>query len=267
MKSRLIALTIAFAAAQPAFAQAPAADGTKISVAVAMTYAETTEKKFDVSHRRTNLKRTLKGTCTLEAGGVMPYGLAGPTAAEEKAMSEPSRGMADLEREVQKCGSDQACLMRLMQKAAEDPPAASTGGGQYQIWHPISCVGDFDADDLRWRSDYEPAKGWVQSTETVKGRAKFEAIDRDGWEAARFEHNLKTNTTAYWFAGADPVTLPREVVRESGGNESGTARIALTEGSIPLPFHTIAGPPKGGKAQKKVGEGVLAIEWTITKKP
>jgi hypothetical protein len=268
MKYGVIVLVAGLSAAAPAVAQAPASVGTKVSVGVTMTYTETTEKTFDVSVRRTNYKRILKGDCVLEAAGVMPYGLAGPTAAEEKAMSEPSDGMADLEREVQKCGSDQACLMKLMQKAAQDPPKmTATGGGQYQIWHPVSCAGDFKVDDVFWRKDYEPAKGWVESTETVKGEAKFPPIDRDGWEAARFEHNLKTNTTAYWFAGAEPVTLPRDVVRQSGGNETGTKRVTVTDGTIPTPFHSIPGAPKGGKAIKKVGEGTLTIDWTITKKP
>ncbi len=267
MNARFVALTIAVVAAAPAFAQAPIE--TRVAVTVLMTYTETTEKEFDVSVRRTTNKRTAKGLCTLEAGAIMPYGLAGPTAAEEKAMSEPSEGMAALEREVQKCGSDRACLMKLMQKSAENPPSAeaSAEAGQYQIWHPVSCSGDFTVDDILRRKDYEPAKGWVNSTETVKGQKKIDPAVPPGWQAVRFEHNLKNNRTAYWFNEPDPVVLPREVVRESGSNESGTVRATLTGRGIPMPFYSIAGAPKGGKAIKKVDEGALTIEWTITRKP
>lgn len=220
MKIASLAFTAVVAAAAPAFAQAPAPAGTKVAVNLTMTYVETTEKEFDVSVRRATNKRTATATCTLETSGVMPYGLAGPSAAEEKAMSTPADGMIDLEREVQKCGSNQACLMKLMQKAAENPPSAepSADSGQYQIWHPVSCAGEFNINNVLQRRDYEPAKGWVNSTETVKGQKKFDHVDDPGWEAVRFEHNLKTNRTAYWFAESAPVPMRREVIRDSGGN-------------------------------------------------
>jgi hypothetical protein len=260
------ALAVISFACAPALAASPAADGARVRLDVVMTYDENTTGKTDISQSKSLVKRTLKGMCVLEAAGVMPYGIAGPTAAEERAMSTPNAGMATLEREAAKCGGDQACLMRLAQKmAGSDLSAGSAPEGGYQIWHPFTCEGDFSTDENHWLRIYEPMAGWLESTTLIKGAAKIPPIERKGWEAARIEHNLKTNTTAYWFAMADGQPATKEVIGPGASRKTEKVRIGLANASLPTPFHTIAGPPKGGKATQKVDKGVVTIEWTLTK--
>jgi hypothetical protein len=267
MRIALIAVAALHVAASSAVAQAP--DGARVRLDFIMTYSENSSKKFDISQTRNTFKRVLKGSCTLEAAGIMPYGLEGPTDEEQKAMSTPDAGMASLEREVKKCGTDQTCIQRVMQKASgqdfQAPPSAA--GGAYQIWHPKFCGGDFTVEDVAWLRTFDPAVGWGEKTTTTKGQSKIEALEEDGWEAARIEHDLNRKSSKYWFGlPLEGAKMQRNVSTKSGSQNS-TAVVRLVDGPYPGPFHMIPGPPKAGKASHKIGDGALTIEWTITKKP
>ena len=254
--------------AGPAQAATAAREGTKAVVEFTATL-KTTGSFVDGPNAKTTsaVNRVLKGRCTLEAGAVGPYGLDGPTKAQEKAMSRKDPGMADLEREHAKCKGNQACLMALAQKmSAQDfAPKAPQVDGAVQVWFPKSCSGSFSADEA-YTADIKDGPGLsYQSKSTVTGSAPIPEGGEKGWLGVYVEHDLAKDQTQYRFDEAPAVPLEKKTVRTGyqAGTTTASVPVGLTQRVFPNPWGPVKGPPQAGALTKSVDGGTLTVEWQV----
>ena len=263
-----LAVAALVAGTGPALAATAAREGTKAVVEFTAT-VKTTGKFVDGPNATTTsaVNRVLKGRCTLEAGAVGPYGLAGPTKAQEKAMNRKDPAMADLEREHAKCKGNQACLMALAQKmSAQDfEPKAPQADGAVQVWYPKSCSGSFSADDTFTADIKDGGNLSYQSRSTVTGSATIPEGGEKGWLGVYVEHDLARGETQYRFDEAPPVPLEKKTVRT--GYQAGTTvnkvPVGLTQQVFPNPWGPVKGPPQAGALTKPVVGGTLTVEWQV----
>jgi len=256
------------ACAAGAHAATAAREGTKAVVEFTAT-VKTTGNFVDGRNATTTsaVNRVLKGRCTLEAGAVGPYGLAGPTKEQEKAMNRKDPAMADLEREHARCKGNQACLMALAQKmSAQDfAPKSAQVDGAVQVWYPKSCSGSFSANDA-YTADIKDGPGLsYQSKSTVTGSATIPEGGEKGWLGVYVEHDLAQNQTQYRFDEAPPVPLEKKTVRT--GYQAGTTvnkvPVGLTQRVFPNPWGPVKGPVQSGALTRPVDGGTLTVEWRI----
>ena len=269
LKAGLVVAALVAGAAPAQAATATAARvGTK-AVAEFTATLKTTGTFVDGRNAKTTsaVNHVLKGRCTLEASVVGPYGLDGPTKAQEKAMRQKDPRMAELEREHAKCKGNQACLMALAQKmSAQDfAPKAPQVDGAVQVWYPKSCSGSFAAEDA-YTADIKDGPGLsYQSKTTVTGSVPLAEGGEKGWLGVYVEHDLAKDQTQYRFDEAPAVPLEKKTVRT--GYQAGTTTVkvpvGLTQRVLPNPWGPVNGPPQAGALTKTVDGGTLTIEWQV----
>lgn len=260
----LIAAALVFTLPADAAGTAAAREGTTLVI----EFTATLKTALSTSVTTSTIERVLKGRCKLEARGLMPYGVMGPTKEQERAMqnAQPSTEMADLEKEVAKCKGDQACMMRLAERAA-NAKAPEGASGTIQTWFPQSCSGSFKVDERHDTNDPggEGGGGAYRQTTTIKGMNVIKEGGEDGWHGAFIDHDVAKNVTTYHFTNIEPMEFETRSTRtgHNAGVSQGKASIALLGAEFPNPWAAQKGPPAAGKTTKKADGGTLTVEWLI----
>ena len=245
-----------------------AREGSKIVVEFTAT-VRTTGRFVDGNNATTSsaVNGVVTGKCRLEAGGVGPYGLEGPTKQQEKAMNRKDPGTAELEKEHARCKGNQACLMALAQKIAEKnfEPKAPKVDGAVQVWFPQSCSGSFSANDV-FDSDIKDGPGLSYTAKsTVTGSAPIPEGGPKGLLGVYIEHDLEKGHTQYRFNEAEAVPLARKTVRT--GYKAGTTEskvpVGLTQRVFPNPWGPVKGPVQSGALTRNIDGGTLTVEWQV----
>ncbi len=272
MKAGVLGVLAVAALAGAATVQATTAarEGTKVVVEFTAT-VKTTGRFVDGRNATTSsaVNRVLKGRCQLEASVVGPYGLDGPTKQQEKAMKRRDPVMAGLEKEHARCKGNQACLMALAQKMAEQDvePKAAQAEGAVQVWFPKSCSGSFTASDMYDADIKDGGNLSYTAKSTVTGSAPIPEGGEKGWLAVYIENDLARNQTQYRFNEAEPVLFNRKTVRT--GYKAGTIEdklpVGLTQRVFPNPWGPVKGPVQSGSLTKNIDGGTLTIAWQINR--
>lgn len=251
-----------------ASAQTAAREGTKQVFEFTAT-VKTTSRFVDGRNTQTTsaVNRVLKGRCLLQAGPVGPYGLEGPSKAQEKALKQKDPGMASLEKEAAKCKGNQACLMALAQKMSESgfEPAAPKVEGAVQVWFPQSCSGSFSANDAYTANIQDGGNLSYATQSTIKGAVSIAEGGEKGWLGVYVEHDLAGGQVLYRFNQAPAVMLDKHTVRT--GYKAGTTDtrvpVQLTQGVFPDKWGPVKGAFQAGSLTKAVDGGTIAVEWRL----
>lgn len=264
----LLAAALAIPLSAPA--QTAAREGTKQVIEFTAT-AKTTGRFVDGRNTRTTsaVNRVLKGRCLLQAGPVGPYGLDGPSKAQEKALKQKDPGMASLEKEHAKCKGNQACLMALAQKASDGgfEPAAPQVQGAVQVWFPQSCSGSFSADDAYTADIQDGGTLSYATNSTIKGSAGIPEGGEKGWLGVYVEHDIAGNQVQYRFNQAQAVMLDKHTVRTGykAGTTDAKVPVQLTQGVFPNQWGPVRGPFQAGSLTKAIDGGSLTVEWRLAR--
>lgn len=237
----------------------------------------------------TAIEHVLKAQCSMLALAPSQFSWDGPTAEQEAAaessaaqgealsqqMQANDQGFAaQLEAEAAKCGEDQACLMALTMKLANDPnflaqqqqmqaDAAAVqklqpdlGPVRYQQWNPQSCTGELQANDTYVTSDPGGEGGAGAYTDTVTVDAAG-PVEDSSWPGLFMQTDIIDGTTSYKLIAPPPVTLPSN----SSLSGAGTRQVDLL-GSTALPvFGPYPGKPGGHKGSVEGDGGSVSAEW------
>lgn len=236
----------------------------------------------------TTINRVLKGQCLMEALGPTPISWNGRTPEQEAALEQsrangeafakqygPSEELTNqIAAEAEKCGDDEACMMAMAQKLAQngeiqnmaknkDAVIAAAAKLQqnpeplrYQQWQPKQCTGTITANDTITVDDPggEGGADAYKETKKIQGSAPIGA----NWRGMAIETDLIGGTTSYRMAAVPPVTIASSSTLKGAGQE----QVTLT-GATKLPDQL--GPLKGalGKQSTTVkGEtGTLNLSW------
>jgi hypothetical protein len=222
-----VAASLAMAsAASAAFALTPAKEDKVGS----FTFTAKVAAERNVSDARARsfsnykINRTLTVTCEMQAGSPSGVGPDGESTEQQALRSDASaagekaekgfRGSAEadaksLQKEVEACGSDQACQMRVAMKLMNDPRmqnvqeagmqadktmrpamdryASSIGAPVWQRWYPKvdseTCTGKLAVDDSETYDRGIDGEGGATSpgSMTMKGEAPIEGVHPDIW--------------------------------------------------------------------------------------
>ncbi len=271
-KNLLCALgVLALAAGARAWAFDPSPEGSRMEATItAVLESSISADPRDGRYTSGKSKRTLTGTCQLQAGSVQAYGFEGPPA--NAPQPQAPKALLDLEEEYKKCAGDTACMMRLAEKAAgedivvEEPPA------EWQIWWPQTCRGSLAVDDSSFTDDPggEGGGGAFKETATLKGAGSWPEGGEDGWLGVYLETNFVKNTTTVRFAPpTNTIDATRTVVRTGDGakSETKTVKAVFSTTLQGQAFGPNPGPPQAGAAVRKVDGATLSLEWGVARKP
>lgn len=251
-------------------AQNAAREGAKQVLEFTVT-VKTTGRFVDGRNTQTTsaVNRVLQGRCLLQAGPVGPYGLDGPSKAQEKALNRKDPGMASLEKEAAKCKGNQACLMALAQKASESgfEPASPKVEGAVQVWFPQSCSGSFTANDAYTANIQDGGNLSYATQSTIKGTASIAEGGEKGWLGVYVEHDLAGGQVLYRVNQAPPVMLDQHTVRT--GYKAGTTQakvpVQLSRGAFPDKWGPVKGAFQAGSLEKAVDGGTISLAWRLAR--
>lgn len=268
--ARGLGLAAVMAISPLAAAQGAAREGAVITVTFTAT-AKTSGRFQDGPNATTTsqVNRVLRGKCRLQAADVGPWGMDGPSKAQEKAMSRKDPVMASLEKEHAKCRGDRACLMALAQKAAgaDAQPKAPQAEGAVQVWYPQSCSGAFSADDTYTGDIKDGGFLSYQYRTTVTGSATIPEGGEKGWLGLYIEHDVAARRTQLRFNEAPAVPLEKKTVRT--GYQAGTTvakvPVGLTQRTMTEPWGPVPGAVPGGSLVRKIDGGTLTLEWQVAR--
>lgn len=272
-------------AAGPAAALDPAPEGATMTVSFRVTVQGKSQGEFNSA----SVKHVLKAQCSLLALAPSQMSWDGPSAEQEAAaeasaaqgealsqqMQANDQGYAAmLEAEAAKCGADEACLMQLTMKLANDPnflaqqqqmqadvQAAQKlqpdlGPVRYQQWNPQTCTGTLEANDTYVTSDPGGEGGDGAYTDTVTIAAAG-PVAESSWPGLFLQTDLVEGTTTYKMIAPPPVSLPST----SSMTGAGTQSVALLGGNE-LP---VFGPYPGGvgkhKGSAQQDGAAITAEW------
>lgn len=261
----------ALAATLTAGAWAQAGTAAREGAQIVVEFTATVKTSGTRADATRAINRVLTGRCRLEADPVAAFGLDGPTRAQEQAMSRVDPGMAALEQEHAKCRGNQACLMALAQKMAQQDfkPSAPQVEGAVQVWRPQACSGSLRADD-RFSGNVPDGPGLSHTYKsTITGSAPIADRGAQGWLGLYIEADLARNETRLRFNQPEAVPLDKQTVRT--GYKAGTTQtkeaVTLLPGAEagregPL-NHLHKGPLQSGTATRKIDGGTLTLQWQV----
>jgi hypothetical protein len=253
-----------------AFAQGAAREGALITISFTAT-VKTAGSFVDGKNARTtsDVNRVLKGRCKLQAADVGPWGIDGPTKAQEKAYLKPDPAMVSMEKEAAKCRGDRACQMALAQKMAEADmqPKAPSGQGAVQVWYPQSCSGSFSANDTYTGDIKDGGFLSYQYRTTITGSATIPEGGEKGWLGLYVEHDVAGKRTQLRFNEAPAQPLEKKTVRT--GHQAGTkverVPVGLTQRASTEPWGPVPGAVPSGSLARRIDGGTLTLEWQVTR--
>lgn len=187
-RTAVLATALAAALAAPAVADVLAARGTKATLTVEYTYASNGKKQDQNDSHQWNVKRTVQLRADMVAQAPQSVSSLNEMDATQKAdlktKQEKARNaqekmaplQADIQKIMEKCGEDEACMQREIQKygmansdsatmnsarsARGDIEAASQQGpARYQLWNAASQTGTFAIEETRKDVVADPACG------------------------------------------------------------------------------------------------------------
>lgn len=263
------------------YAVEPAPDGATMTMKFRVEVKGQSKGEFNSQ----SIRHVLTAQCSMIALDPSPYTWDGPTAAQEAEMAAsaaegealsrqmaPDEAMAaQLEAEAEKCGADEACLMALAMRMANDPAFAAQqeqamagaqaaaalqpdlGPSRYQQWNPERCTGELQADDTYVTSDPGGEGGAGAYTDTVTVSATGPIAD-ESWPGLFLQVDLQDGTTTYKMIAPPPVTLPSNSTLTGAGAREISA---LNGGEFP-----VFGPYSGGPGGHSGKSGAIAAEWS-----
>lgn len=259
----------------------PAPDGATMTMTFKVEIKDQSKGEFNSQ----SIHHVLTAHCNMIALIPSPFTWDGPTAAQEaemaasaaqgealsQQMAPDEAAAAQLQAEAEKCGEDEACLMALAMKLANDPAFAeqqqqamagaqaaatlqpSLGPARYQQWNPERCTGELRADDTYVTSDPGGEGGAGAYTDTVTVSATGPITD-DSWPGLFLQVDLQDGTTTYKMIAPPPVSLPST----SSMTGSGMRDISVLSGDE-FPFF---GPYPGRPGGHRGNSGPITAEWS-----
>lgn len=310
MKRTALLATALAALALPTLAEVLVPKGTKANVTVEYTFessGKTPPQKGSKDAREWRTKRSARVTAELVAEKPQEYAqLKDMTAAQkedlktkqEKAKSAQEKMaplQADIEKIMAKCGEDEACMQREIQKygmansdsatmnsarsADEDIRAVGkTGPANYQIWRAVGQSGTYSIDEWEAVTDADPAcmekPGGVCHSDVTKkgsGNVPLPAGVKASASGATFEVDAAGKTmTVVLPTPIGPLPYTQVAKTDRPGQKSGTTNGLLHfPGSLPKPITvTLTGGTlaQSGTESLAVEGGTVTAKWRIETK-
>lgn len=228
--------------------------GTAATLTVEYVYASTGKTDNGVDAREWNIKRSATVTADLVTEGPAPYSAMHEMSADQKedlakkqtAMKGAQKKLepmaADMEKIAAKCGDDEACLAREVQKygfsmdegqkkqaasAGEDAKVlGKEGPKRYEYWRATGQKGTYSIEEKAHILSGDPLCMTLPGKrctidETRKGSGALAPVAAS---AARFELDTKTNALEIQLPV--PLTLPytKTVTTNTPGEKGGTSQ-------------------------------------------
>ena len=313
-RTTLLAIALAILASAATLADNFAAKGTKATLTVEYVYASNGKTQDQNDSHQWNVKRTVKLRADLVAQTPQPLSAVHEMEAGQKAdlktkqekVQSAQEKMAPLQADIQKimekCGEDEACMQREIQKygmansdsatmnsarsAKTDVEAASKQGpARYQLWTAASQTGTFSIEESRKDVVADPACGAsLQCTtdDTARGAGDVPAPPgtragaraTPGTAMAEVDAEGKTLTVALPVPLA-PLSYTRTVKSNSPDRKSGTSQALVRCPPQDLKPVRVAlkggGRDESGTEEIKIGGagadgGTLTVRWSFTAK-
>ncbi len=310
-RSLSVALALSLVLAAPAPAAVFAARGAKATLTVEYVYSANGKTQDQNDSHRWSVTRSVKLRADLVAQepqslssihAMEPGQKADAEAKQAKARSAQEK-MAPLQADIQKimakCGEDQACMEREIQKygmansdsatmnsarsARSDVQAASAQGpARYQLWKATSQAGTYSIEETRQDVVADPACGKSMhcvTDETAKGGGEIPAPPSAAGGTAAFsmaevDSSGKT-VTIVLPVPISPLPYSKTVKSDSPGTRSGTFPERMR--FPPMDLKPVRVPLKAGGINESGTQeipisgnrgdgGTLTIRWSLTAK-
>ena len=312
---RTAVLALALAAfTVSAKAQVLAPKGAKGTLTVEYTYASNGKSSDQNDSHQWNVKRTVKLSADMVAQAAQPLSSvnemepgqkADMKAKQEKARSAQEKMaplQADIQKIMEKCGEDEACMQREIQKygmansdsatmnsarsAKPDIEAASKQGpARYQLWTAASQMGTYSVEESRKDVVADPACGaslHCTTDETARGAgdvpappgARAGASATPGFAMAEVDAEGKTLTLVLPVP-LSPLSYTKTVKSNSPDRKSGTFQAVVR--CPPKDLKPVRVALKGGGRNESGTEeipiagaggdgGTLTVRWSFATK-
>lgn len=263
-------------------------DAAKAGATMTVNVEIVTKEQHKTMTMTTVIDRVLKGRCLMEALMPTQIGWNGRTPEQEAALEQsrasgeafakqygPSEELTNqIAAEAEKCGDDQACMMAMAQKLAQNGEiqnmaknkdaaiaAASKlqpdlGPPRYQQWQPKQCSGTITANDTIVVDDPGGEGGMdaFKETKKIQGAAPTDS----SWRGMSIETDLVAGTTSYRMAPVPPVTIASSSTAKGTGKEQVSL---INDTKLPDEIGPLKGVLGSQSTMLKGETGTLNLSW------